>query len=494
MLGAMVVRLKNNQYLSLHEISIHWLGLILFLHLFMACLFEGRNNPDEHYQILEFASYQFHHYPFQYPWELMDKIRSTFQVWGVIGLFHLLPSFSPFKIALLTRLFAGTLSAFASYLFIKSFYKEIKSDVLRTWFVMWSIFAHISLYIGVRYSSENIAGQLFLIAFCYSCRPTKYPFLMGMLLGFAFLARFQVGLMIFGFWMWMLVVQKESFISLSKIIFGILVSVGLGLILDWMFYNTWVLTSWNYFYSNLILGKAAGFGVSHWTYLTFIAELPYGPYYFFGTLLFLILFPKHPITWAIFPFVLGHQLISHKEVRFLYPILSFMPFCFFKTLEYVETKFKLDFSTNHTAQWINRVSWWSNGFILAILVIKHHHLLSNYEYLWNRFEHQPYTIAVMTEKKGLLPKNAVTFNMPYRFYLNNKADVYQVHQLQEIHCHPLYPCMIWQSCHMPKLQEHMVFDACPSTAFDNFPGINHLKKHSKFFADKVRLYEIKPST
>ena len=101
--------------LSTQKITLHWF------------FYQGYNNQDEHVQIFEFASYKLHHYPFDYPWDLNAKIRPTMQIWGVLGLWYLFLNISPFAVVFLTKLFAGLLSSYASYLFFQ---------ILQSWFLL----------------------------------------------------------------------------------------------------------------------------------------------------------------------------------------------------------------------------------------------------------------------------------------------------------------------------------------------------------------------
>src|SRR5205814_863893 len=52
--------------------------------------------------------------------------------------------------------------------------------------------------------------------------------------------------------------------------------------------------------------------------------------------LYWIKFRKHVVTWITFPFVALHFFIAHKELRFLFPVLNFVPFIvlyFFQSFE-----------------------------------------------------------------------------------------------------------------------------------------------------------------
>ena len=487
MFKTLTINAKQNINLSTHEISTNWFFVIFILHLVLAYFYQDYFHPDEHYQILEFADYKF-----QYPWELYEKIRPTIQVWGVIGLKYLLPNTSPFVIAFLTRAFAGTLSAYACYLFIHTFQKELKSTLLQSWFLLLSIFSYIIVYQSVRYSSENISAQLFLIGFCFLYRQTKHVFWIGIILGLAFITRYQTGFLIFGLVSWLFFIKKTSEFSLLSLCGGILASILIGCFLDSLFYGSWTLTSWNYFYQNIILHKADNFGISHWTYLSLANFLPWGPYYLLGTIYFLTTNPKHVITWTIFPFIFIHQMIPHKEIRFLWPILNFMPFALIYSLQELEKKFDLNLSKIQMVLFINKSNWYINNFIIIVLALMYWNLMQNYQFLWNHFNTKPYTLNLWTTSEAPLPQNSVSLGMPYRFYLNQNTIIQQYNTMHSYKCNPSYPCILWQPCFTPKLPNHLIFDSCPSPRVFQFGNINNWKERSTMFKNKGRLYEVFP--
>jgi phosphatidylinositol glycan class B len=493
MLKTLTINAKQNINLFSQDISISWFFVILILHLGLAYFYQDYFHPDEHYQILEFADYKFYHYTFQYPWELYEKIRPTIQIWGVIGLKYLLPNTSPFVIAFITRAFAGTLSAYACYLFIHIFQKELKSTLHQSWFLLLSIFSYFILYQSVRYSSENISGQLFLIGFCFIYRQSKHVFLIGSILGLAFITRYQTGFLIFGLVSWLFFIKKTSDLTLLTLCAGILASILIGFLLDSLFYGSWALTSWNYFYQNIYLHKANNFGISHWTYLSLASYLPWGPFYLIGTIYFLATNRKSAITWTIFPFIFIHQMIPHKELRFLWPVLSFMPFVSIYSLQELEKKINLNLSKNQMVLFINKANWYINNFIVLALALIFWNFMQNYQFLWNHFNTKPYTLYLWTTSETLQAKNSVSYGMPYRFYLNQNTIIQQYNNTHSYKCNLSYPCILWQPCFTPILPNHLIFDSCPSPKIYQFGNINNWKERSAFFKNKGRLYQIFPN-
>jgi len=106
------------------------------------------------------------------------------------------------------------------------------------------------------------------------------------------------------------------------------VAIAFCMYLDYRFYGEFVFTPVNYYIANIIENKAANWGTDPWwsyfRYFTLSAVPPI-------SILLLVFFfigvykgHKSIFTWCIIPFIIGHSIIGHKELRFLFP----MVFCF----------------------------------------------------------------------------------------------------------------------------------------------------------------------
>lgn len=482
---------KNTPRLQTDKITLPWFFIILTLHWILAWFYQGYSHADEHFQILEFAAYKIHHYPFLYPWELYEKLRSSLLIWGVIGLHHVFPYATPMTIALFTRLFAGTLSAYATYLFIQTFQHELRTSLLRSWFLLLSIFSYLALYQSVRYSSENISGQLFLIGFCYIYQGNRSMFWCGCLLGLSFIVRYQTGFLIFGLLSWQLLERKIPPTKLAPILLAGISCILFGICLDTMFYGTWVSTAWQYLLSNIIENKAADFGIDHWAYLNLAYLLPYGPFYLIGTLYFICTQRKHIMTWTVAPFILIHILIPHKELRFLIPILSFMPFAWFRSLQDIEESTHIIFSEKRFMHILNQIGWWINGVVVLLLAFFLHHQMQTYEFLWKHFKNQAYTLNFWSQHHSSFSDNQIASGMPYRYYLGPKVTVKSMKELY-YHCEPNKICVIWMPCFEPTLNQHLLFDNCSQSY--QLGNIHHWKDRAAIFREKGRIYDITAGT
>ena len=129
--------------------------------------------------------------------------------------------------------------------------KEINTDRIKTWVIFFLLFSWILIFLNVRFSSEGWATSFFLLAYALyffknSGEINKY-FFVGLLLGFAFLSRYQIGLLIFGFGLWVLFHGNEKYSRLCILILGLIFSILIGFLIDYWFYEKLVFSFWNYF-------------------------------------------------------------------------------------------------------------------------------------------------------------------------------------------------------------------------------------------------------
>jgi len=101
-------------------------------------------------------------------------------------------------------------------------------------------------------------------------------------------------------------------------------------LLDSWYYGNVVFAPWNYFKTTLIDEMAPHFGASPWYY--YFENMVSRPTPLIGWLIavalvvFVVFQPKNPAVWCLVPFILVHSLIAHKELRFLFPTVNFIPF------------------------------------------------------------------------------------------------------------------------------------------------------------------------
>lgn len=298
--------------------SIRLLGLLgVFL---AAWCSEGYFHPDEHFQILEMAAWKYGITPGSaLPWEFDAQMRPALQpvlAWGVIKASDWAAGFQPFHIAFLLRFITGLLFIWVVRQSDKTFpsSRSFVPFVLLVWFFP---------LLSVRFSSENYASLTLMAALiALQQRPSK-AIMAGLWLGLSFQFRYQMGFAVIGILAWLLWEKRNR--DAVKIIIGMAPGLVLGVIADRWFYGYWVFPPWNYFYQNLIAGKAAEFGTEpFWWYLTAFLEkgiLPVGALLLYGAIRGIRKHHRHLFTAVLITFIIGHSLIGHKELRFLFPVI-----------------------------------------------------------------------------------------------------------------------------------------------------------------------------
>lgn len=323
------------------ENYIYFLAIIIYsLTAFFSI---GYFNADEHYQIIEFAGLlDGTTTPIDLPWEYERKIRPAIQPILTYIIFEVLSFFSltdPYIKTFILRLITALVSIIIIIFFTKSCQKFLSP---KNWklFLLLSFFLWFLPFINIRFSSETWSGLLFLlsIAIILNDKNNHYKFaLIGLIIGFSFLFRYQIAFAVFGIFLWLIFIKREQISKIVVFSIGFLCILFLGFLIDSWFYNEWTFTTYNYFNVNIIEDKASEFGVSPWyNYILLVLIFSFPP---FGIIilatitLFVNKNHKSLITWAIVPFFIIHSMVAHKEIRFLFPIINFVPFIIVKAFE-----------------------------------------------------------------------------------------------------------------------------------------------------------------
>lgn len=343
----------------------------------------GNHHPDEHFQILEFAGYKLGlANDVDLAWEFHFRMRPTIQPAMVVVVYRFFALFGltdTFFIAMVMRLLSAALSFYSIWLVVNLYMDRFKTKRMQTWFVALSFLIWIALYNNVRFSSENWSANLFMIGFVLLMkRPNpklgKY-ILAGVLFGLSFVIRYQMAFMVLGFGVWLWLQRKDPFGKLLVMTAAFLSMFGLGIVIDRWFYGEWVITTWNYLEKNIIEGRASGFGESPWYYYitqTIMDAVP--PFSLMYVVPFLWLMYKRPksvITWTIIPFLAIHFLISHKETRFMFSLLGFMPVVIMFFLEWVFERYGDDLlERNKWALWYKKLFWFVNSVLVVVVMFR----------------------------------------------------------------------------------------------------------------------------
>jgi len=297
----------------------------------------GFFSHDEHFQILEFAWYKLGRTPGDaLAWEFGARMRPALQPWLAAGLFKGLEAlglFTPIFAAFVLRVLSGLLAIWISLELCIRTLPSVRDASLRRLLLPGMLFLWFLPYVHGRFASENWGGLLFFAGLCFVLDAENAPegrrstvrfVLAGLLWGAAFYCRFQVGFAIAGAGTWLLVVDRAPLRSIAVLAAAFLAACALNVALDHWLYGEWVFTPYNYVYTNLVEGKAATFGTQPWWfYVAQMLALLVPPFsvLLVGLLIASVwLCPRHVLVWVVVPFLLGHNLLGHKETRFLVPI------------------------------------------------------------------------------------------------------------------------------------------------------------------------------
>lgn len=410
--------------------------------LLLASFFSlGYHHFDEHFQILEFASLKLGLItPEQLPWEYAAKMRPTIQPFMVYVLHRFSESiglFNPFHLTLFLRLLSAALSFYTLKLFYDTFKHKFVKEHSSKWFLILSFTTWFVIYNGVRFSSENWSTLFFMIPFALyfkwkSKNLLQYLFL-GFCLGLSFEFRFQAAFMTIGFLAWLLFIQKEKVIKLLTLCIGGIIALGLGALSDYWFYEEWTFSPWNYFYENILADKASNFGEMpwYWYFGRFFAQgiPPFSLLVILACLLFFIKQRKSVITWVIVPFLLAHFAISHKELRFLFPIVIFIPFILVKSYE-IGLDLKKSIIRHRITKTLFQLSLLANFIFLAIVCFRPADpQISLYQSIYSHYD-QPSTLYYFNDKN---PYHRI---LEINYYKRENLKLVQIQSIDEISPNP----------------------------------------------------------
>jgi len=326
----------------------------LVLHLLMGWFSEGILHPDEYYQIYEFAALKLGLTTAnQLPWEYKAEMRPTFQPWMVIGLTKLFRLDNPHLIMAFFRLFSSSLGWITIWYFCLYAIQWFKSDFARLISIFIICFSSILLYFHARFSSENISASCLLAGFIFLLR---YAVLMkkrqtecsktnlviaGLFFAFAVSFRLQMVLFFPGIFLWTLFV-KFNFKEYTQLFLGFATGIFFLIIADSIYYGHLVFSPYNYYYYNMVLGISELFGKLPWSY--YLVE-GFNQYKISFLLLLVAVIIciwfdiKNLMVASSLPFIIIHFLISHKEMRFLFPVINFIPFVIGMSIDILINKF-----------------------------------------------------------------------------------------------------------------------------------------------------------
>ncbi|HYG14346.1 MAG TPA: hypothetical protein VEC12_01245 [Bacteroidia bacterium] len=315
-----------------------WLLFSLYAFVQTAICSAGFHHPDEHFQILEPLGWKLGLYgPGDLAWEFKEQIRPGMQIllgWiiakGMIGA----DIYEPFLLTAFLRQVSGLLTWVVMVAYYQKWKLQFDNSTHRRVLLLFTCFLWFLPYLGVRYSSENWGALLFFsglycVLFNHPVNRNYWLFTAGLLMGLSFYIRFQMAFAIVGFLAWSLYSKKHTITEYGVLLFGGLTGAVAGTLADYWLYNQWVFTPYNYFFQNIIAGKAASFGTHPaWFYVTAFLGHAVPP---ISILLLVLLIAgiwknlRSPYAAVFICFFLAHSAVGHKEMRFMFPMALLLP-------------------------------------------------------------------------------------------------------------------------------------------------------------------------
>lgn len=298
------------------------------------------NHVDEHFQIIEFASWKAGITDVQsLAWEFEAKVRPSLQPWIALAFIRagMSAGISRFTTLLFIRLAAGLFSLLIVIFAYRQFRSE-KNEHSGSVFLLLILGLSTFYLQSTRFSSDFLSGMLLLLGAVLHRKAQNHPqlhyaFLSGAALGTAFAIRYHVLLFILGFVVLDVILSRNVRRFLALAAGGFLI-LGFSLFADFLFFNAFTCAPCNYFLWNMKNDASqAGImyaGTSPWYYYLLAGFQALLPVFY---VLLIVAFVRCAIARAQIPLMAGlivfivlHSAVGHKELRFLFPIIPVSAF------------------------------------------------------------------------------------------------------------------------------------------------------------------------
>ena len=349
-------------------------GISLLFHLITAVFSVGFYSWDEHFQTFEFLSPRLGRGSISaLPWEYAQAARPWLQpllYYGVIRFLRELGVQNAAVWSAAIRVLSGLASWSALLLLCICSFRWFSSVTSRRAVLAMAALLCFLPFLDVRTSSENLSAAAFFIglaSYLLIEKPGRRVLVAGLLMGLSIQFRYQSAFMVLGFMAFLAFSEKKGRELLGLVAMIALVSCA-GILIDSWGYGHWCFVPWNYFRVNLIEGKANAFSRDPiWFYFARYPELvpPFGALCFLGVIAGWIRRPRHVLTWVTLPAFVVSSLITHKETRFLFPLVPAVPFLVGFALESISQA-----RLRHAWRTLRWVLVPANSLLLIVLAVK----------------------------------------------------------------------------------------------------------------------------
>jgi phosphatidylinositol glycan class B len=305
----------------------------------------GYYHADEHFQIIEFAGIKTGaNTPNDLSFEYREGIRPALQPTIAYVLLELQDVFTsnPYLKAFFLRLLTAIIGLIAIRLFVKATLFLVEQRLQKA-YILSSYFIWFMPLIFTRFSSEAWSAIFIIFATTFLINSkllnTRNVFSIGILLGLAFLFRYQSAFISIGLIAWLLYNKRLSLKGFLQMSSAILAIALIGIFIDSWFYEKWIITAWNYFNFNILEDGASTFGTKPFLWYPYAiikyTFLPIGILIGLSFLYLLLERRKSIFLFIFLPMFLVHCLIPHKEIRFLFPLAFIVTPIIFLFVQYI---------------------------------------------------------------------------------------------------------------------------------------------------------------
>ncbi|MBF0205593.1 MAG: hypothetical protein HQK53_01755 [Oligoflexia bacterium] len=403
---------------------------VLTVNIIMAWNSVGFHHPDEHYVTLDYALKKMQMISTPPSWEEVGRFRS----WPLPLVFSFFIAIikeigvdNPFQIVTFLRFISSMVGLWSTLKFcqlFRSHFKQVGEWPLFLYFMNLPFFI---VFMHARTSSDNWATS-FLLLGIYQIQKNKEQHLLNNVIGsviltIACLFRFQVAIIVASYLLWYLFKTRTKW---WNIFLQFLLPIGIisiiGFIIDSWCYGQWTFVPWNYYYYTLHGNKISEFGVQpfYWYFYSILIKL--SPFWGIPLIVGVFYFLKSRIThWlsiCTIPFFIFHSSISHKELRFIFPLSGFVTaMCFLEAKKYGLFTVK---------NWyVKTLIFVNSGLLLLFLFSPAYSPVDFYQFVYEQFK-ETTTFYVLKDKQG----QHVKFELSY--YTNPVIRLSPVNSLSDI--------------------------------------------------------------
>ncbi|MBL8613914.1 MAG: hypothetical protein JNL38_41625 [Myxococcales bacterium] len=301
----------------------------------ITCAFSvGYFHPDEHFQILELASYKLGWTPrAEMPWEFGRQMRPWLQpalVWVVARACRAAGVDDPFTVAALLRALHAVVSLAATRRLLGVTARSIADASVARTHVWVMALAGFLPYLFARTSSENLSGALLAFAAAEILdgvgaerSPAPRLVALGALLGLAFDVRYQTALASGGALAWLVVLGGARARALALVAAGGALALAAGAAADAWGYGHVCFPAWTYVKVNVFEGVSNDFGREPFFAFLYlpvanVCAVP-AAIAVLGVVVHWVRRPRELLSWMTGAFVVGQSVLAHKEERFVFP-------------------------------------------------------------------------------------------------------------------------------------------------------------------------------